>query len=80
MKKKNKLNFFFFNNSHIKVLLEKKSKIIKNSKNSFLIFYKNKFNFNNILFLKTLFKMNNITKKGIKFSRDIMLVKKIKKK
>lgn len=80
VKKKNKLNFFFFNNSHIKVLLEKKSKIIKNSKNSFLIFYKNKFNFNNILFLKNLFKLNIFTKKGIKFSRDLMLVKKIKKK
>jgi hypothetical protein len=80
IKKKSKTNFFFFNNSHIKAIIEQKSKIIKNSKNSFLFLFKNIKNYNTLNFLKKLFYLNIFTKKGIKLSRSLMLVKKIKKK
>lgn len=80
LKKKSNSNFFFFNNSHLKILFENKSKIIKNSKNSFLFLYKNKFNEKSIFFIKNLFKFNIFTKKGIKLNRNLVLVKKIKKK
>lgn len=75
-------NFFLFNfnNSHIKGLIQKKIKIIKNNKNSFLLFFKGKNN--NLLFnfLGNLFHLNVYTKRGIKFEKKIVMQKKIKKK
>ena len=75
-------NFFIFNfnNSHIKGLMQNKIKIIKNNKNSFLLFFKGVRN--NLLFnfLNNLFKLNVYTKRGIKFEKKIIMQKKIKKK
>lgn len=80
LKKKSNKNFFFFNNSHIKLIVENKNLILKNSKNSFLVLYKNKFNLKLINYIKNLFKLNIFTKKGVKINRELMLIKKIKKK
>jgi len=80
LKKNKNANTLNFNNSHIKIFLEKKNKLIKNSKNSFLYLYKNIKNIKNINFFLNLFKINVFTKRGVKLSRSLLLVKKTKKK
>ena len=79
LKKIKNINIFNFNNSHIKLFIEKKLKLIKNNKNSFLIIKKNN-NLKIIDLILNLFKINIFTRKGLKFSRKIILVKKTKKK
>lgn len=79
LKKIKNTNIFNFNNSHIKLFVEKKIKLIKNNKNSFLIINKNT-NLKVINLILNLFKINIFTRKGLKFSRRIILVKKTKKK
>jgi len=79
LKKNKKFNIFNFNNSHIKYFIEKKNKLIKNSKNSFIYIYKNINSKKKLNFFLKLFKLNIFTKRGVKFNRSYLLVKKLKK-
>jgi hypothetical protein len=80
LKKNKNANMLNFNNSHIKLFLEQKNKLIKNSKNSFLYLYKNIKNIKNVNFFLNLFKINIFTKRGVKLNRSLLLIKKTKKK
>lgn len=80
LKKNKNINNLNFNNSHIKYFIENTNKLIKNSKNSFLYLYKNYKNIKNINFFLKLFKINVFTKRGVKINRNLLIVKKIKKK
>lgn len=83
IKKIKKVVNFNFNNSHIKTFIEKRNKFLKISKNSFLIVSKqqnNKLFFYLKNFLKSLFKMNIYTRRGVRLNRCLIYLKKTKKK
>lgn len=77
IKKKKKIVFFFFNKSHVSLVICNTAIIKKINKNKLLFFYKNT-NFYNTLLTKILqIRYANIyTKRGLRFSRQIILKRK----
>jgi hypothetical protein len=78
IKKKKNIIFFFFNKSHISILINYSTIIKKIQRNKLIFFYKNYNYFNTQFFNKLLnIKYINIyTKRGLRLNRQIVLKKK----
>lgn len=75
IKKLKTICFFLFNKSHKTYLIEKKNKIKKISKNSYVVIFKDlKKKITNKI--KKIFPINKFTKKGIRKSEQIINIKK----
>lgn len=77
IKKKQKIVYFFFNKSHLSLLICNKIIVKKINKQKILFFYRNNQLYNNILNKIVNIRFANIyTKRGLRFSRQLILKRK----